>query len=102
MRWNDGTTTTVKLAEGDTYSKYSAFCAAYTKRAFGNNSRINQMIEMYDGEKLDELIEKISQSLRQRNREICERNHRKKIKRIAKALRLLEEAEKYNEQLDKR
>lgn len=40
----DGTKTVVKCAEGQVYSEYTGFVAAFAKKAFGNNSQINKLI----------------------------------------------------------
>lgn len=42
--WKDGTKTIVKIAEGTTYSKYNAFCAALAKKIFGTNSAVNRTV----------------------------------------------------------
>lgn len=43
--WNDGTKTLVKCAKDDTQDNYNAFCAAYCKKVFGNNSHLKRVIK---------------------------------------------------------
>ena len=42
--WADGTKTVVKRSEGEPFNKYHAFCAAFTKKFLGNNSRVNAIV----------------------------------------------------------
>ena len=43
--WNDGTVTQVRCAEGDTFSEYSGFTAALTKKIYGTHSDIMRLVE---------------------------------------------------------
>lgn len=43
--WNDGTKTLVKCAKDETPDNYTAFCAAYCKKVFGNNSHLKRVIK---------------------------------------------------------
>lgn len=43
--WNDGTKTIVKCAVDDEPDDYMAFCAAYCKKVFGNNSHLKRVIK---------------------------------------------------------
>lgn len=43
--WNDDTKTVVRCAEDDTQDNYNAFCAAYCKKVFGNNSHLKRIIK---------------------------------------------------------
>lgn len=43
--WADGTKTIVKRSPKEKPNKYNAFCAAVTKRIFGNNSQIRKAVE---------------------------------------------------------
>lgn len=43
--WNDDTKTVVKCSENDKPDKYTAFCAAYCKKVFGNNSHLKRVIK---------------------------------------------------------
>lgn len=45
--WKDGTKTVVKCMEDQEFSKYYGFLAAVVKKCYGNNSKINRMIEKY-------------------------------------------------------
>ena len=42
--WNDGTKTVVKRGPSETFNKYTAFCAALAKKMYGNNSRVNKIV----------------------------------------------------------
>lgn len=42
--WNDGTKTVVKRGPAETFNKYTAFCAALAKKMYGNNSRVNKIV----------------------------------------------------------
>jgi len=43
--WTDGTKTVVKCPEGTPYDEYTAFCAAFTKKLYGNNSKLQREIK---------------------------------------------------------
>jgi hypothetical protein len=43
--WEDGTKTVVKCSENETFNPYMGFCAAVTKRVYGNNSRIQKYVK---------------------------------------------------------
>ena len=45
VKWEDGTVTTVKLAEGEPECDYNAFTAALAIKAIGNNSRIRKILK---------------------------------------------------------
>ena len=49
--WNDGSSTSVTLSNGDRDDLYTAFCAAYTKKMFGTNSCIRRTIQNADKNK---------------------------------------------------
>lgn len=42
--WKDGTKTVVKKAPNEKFNTYHAFCAALAKKIFGNNSRVNAIV----------------------------------------------------------
>lgn len=42
--WKDGTKTIVKCSEGETFNKYFGFCAALAKKVYGNNNRVNKIV----------------------------------------------------------
>lgn len=48
--WNDGTTTTVSCGDGETFDKYSGFCAALAKKMFESTTHVKKMIEELDVE----------------------------------------------------
>ena len=43
--WNDSTKTIVKCSENDEPDNYTAFCTAYCKKVFGNNSHLKRVIK---------------------------------------------------------
>lgn len=43
--WADGSTTTVKLQDGDEPDDYDAFTAALAKKIFGSNSKLKKVID---------------------------------------------------------
>lgn len=43
--WNDNTKTIVKCSENDEPDNYTAFCTAYCKKVFGNNSHLKRVIK---------------------------------------------------------
>ena len=43
--WKDGSKTTVKLSEDDTYNPYTAFTAALAKRILGSNTKIKKIVD---------------------------------------------------------
>jgi len=45
--WQDGTKTVVKCQEDQTFNPYFGFCAAIAKKLYGNNSRLNRIVETY-------------------------------------------------------
>lgn len=45
--WKDGTKTVVKCQKGQTFNPYFGFCAAIAKKLYGNNSRLNRIVETY-------------------------------------------------------
>ena len=45
VKWEDGTVTTVKLAEGEEDCDYTAFTAALARKIYGTNSRVKKIME---------------------------------------------------------
>ena len=43
--WKDGTKTIVKCSENEKFNPYVGFCAAVTKKVYGNNSRIQKYVK---------------------------------------------------------
>ena len=43
--WKDGTKTVVKCSENEKFNPYVGFCAAVTKKVYGNNSRIQKYVK---------------------------------------------------------
>jgi hypothetical protein len=79
--WTDGTKTIVSMSKDETnFDPEAAFCAAYTKRMFGTNSKIKRIIKEKSNieqhqriveEKLKEELAKISQDYDKFMRELC-------------------------------
>ena len=42
--WSDGSKTVVKRSSKEKFNKYTAFCAALAKKIYGNNSRVNKIV----------------------------------------------------------
>lgn len=43
--WEDGTKTIVRCAENTTADPYAAYCAAFTKKCYGSNSKLKKTIK---------------------------------------------------------
>lgn len=43
--WEDGTKTIVRCAENTTPDPYAAYCAAFTKKCYGSNSKLKKTIK---------------------------------------------------------
>lgn len=79
--WSDGTKTIVSMSKDETnFDPEAAFCAAYTKKMFGTNSKIKRVIKEKSNieqhqriveEKLKEELAKISQDYDKFMRELC-------------------------------
>lgn len=79
--WTDGTKTIVSMSKDETnFDPEAAFCAAYTKKMFGTNSKIKRIIKEKSNieqhqriveEKLKEELAKISQDYDKFMRELC-------------------------------
>lgn len=79
--WTDGTKTIVSMSKDETnFDPEAAFCAAYTKKLFGTNSKIKRVIKEKSNieqhqriveEKLKEELAKISQDYDKFMRELC-------------------------------
>lgn len=54
--WNDNTKTIVKCAEDDTQDNYNAFCVAYCKKVFGNNSHLKRVIKDAENAKPEKVL----------------------------------------------
>ena len=54
--WNDDTKTLVRRAVGETPDNYTAFCAAYCKKVFGNNSHLKRIIKDAENAKPGKVI----------------------------------------------
>lgn len=92
----------LKTQEND--SIYTAFCIALAKRMYGNNTALHRMIDEHTSEYLAKQREDIKKAyekyLADRKQERIDeqnRNHMKKVKRLAKQMRLEAEAAAYNE-----
>lgn len=84
--WKDGTKTVVRLAEGEPYSKFHAFCAAVTKKLFGSASKIQKKIDEHDVDQIAERKKAEEEKARQKEQEAKDRRYRKAVRREAKAM----------------
>ena len=84
--WKDGTKTVVRLAEGEPYSKFHAFCAAVAKKLFGSASKIQKQIDEHDVDQIAERKKAEEEKARQKEQEVKDRRYRKAIRRQAKAM----------------
>lgn len=84
--WKDGTKTVVRLAEGEPYSKFHAFCAAVAKKLFGSASKIQKQIDEHDVNQIAERKKAEEEKARQKEQEAKDRRYRKTIRRQAKAM----------------
>ena len=84
--WKDGTKTVVRLAEGEPYSKFHAFCAAVAKKLFGSASKIQKQIDEHDADQIAERKKAEEEKARQKEQEAKDRRYRKAIRRQAKAM----------------
>nr|DAT40666.1 MAG TPA: hypothetical protein [Caudoviricetes sp.] len=81
VMWTDGTKTIVSMSKDETnFDPEAAFCAAYTKKMFGTNSKIKRVIKEKSNieqhqriveEKLKEELAKIRQDYDKFMRELC-------------------------------
>ena len=101
VAWDDGTHTCVRLCAEDAQdSLYSAFCAALAKKIFGSNAAVHRMVDEHTVEFLEEQKRREQELEEQERREFEARNHKKKVRRLAKQLRLEQEARDYNKSLE--
>lgn len=92
VHWQDGTSTPVTLSQDEPQSEYTAFCAALAKRVYGTTSFVHRLVDR----KSDEYIKakkdaaKLAAKTLQIEREA--RNHERKVRKVAKEMRLHNEA----------
>lgn len=84
--WKDGTKTVVRLADGEPYSKFHAFCAAVAKKLFGSASKIQKQIDEHDVDKIAERKKAEKEKARQKEQEAKDRRYRKAVRREAKMM----------------
>jgi len=96
--WNDGTKTVVRLCKEDSQngsdSNYTAFCIALAKKIFGSNSAIHRLVKQIDDENIKAKAAEEAQKELESKRERERINHDRKVRRIAKELRIMDEANK--------
>lgn len=96
--WNDGTKTVVRLCKEDKQSgsdsNYTAFCIAVAKKIFGSNSAIHRLVKQIDDENIKAKAAAEAQKELERKRERERINHDRKVRRIAKELKIMDEANK--------
>lgn len=105
MFFSDGTSVSVKCAEGTEYNEYNAFCACLAKKMFGNNTRLKKVIDeireipMTESEKRRAAAEEANDAAARRQQEYdksVERMARRKAKEMLakqRAKQILEEEE---------
>lgn len=95
VRWGDGKVTFVRCSKDDKKDLYSAFCAALAKRVYGSTSQVRKVVRDYN---VDNINKKAEEEKRKANAERMKRekiNHDRKIRSMAKQMRLEEEARSY-------
>ena len=84
IKWEDGTKTVVKAENPNTADQYTGFVTAYSKKAAGNNSNINNLYDKWTIEipkmiaDTDKMVEKMKTEEAQKK----ERNRKKREKYI--------------------
>lgn len=73
VHWKDGTVTRVRRMKGKQEDPYAAFSAALTKRIFGTNKKINEMIEDKTEIVVDPMIERKKKSKKTAKRKTSEK-----------------------------
>lgn len=94
VHWADGTTTSVRLMDGESYDCYAAFCACVVKKLYGSTSRAKKVCSRHNAERMEAETRaaRAAQSAKQKAQ--AEKRTRARIKRRAKALYIEEEARK--------
>lgn len=84
IKWHDGTKTVVKAETPDTADQYTGFVTAYSKKAAGNNSKINNLYDKWTIEipKLKADADKMIEKMKIEEAQKEERNRRKREKYI--------------------
>lgn len=102
VHWNDGTVTAVRLCEQDKGhdSNYVAFCAALAKRLYGSNSALHSIVDESMADHQDAVIAEARKARAEREEENKRIAHDRKVRRLAKQLRLLQEAAALNEAME--
>lgn len=97
VTWDDGKKTSVKLPEGATYDDpYQAYLAALGKRLYGSNAKLHREVDTHQSAYLQAQKDTEIEKKQRENRQREERNHRRKVRAMAKQMRLEEEAAFYN------
>lgn len=101
VHWTDKTVTSVICGEGETDNIYSAFAHAVVKKLFGGTNAVHRVVDTHMVEYINNKKAEERQKKMDEQRELQERNHRRKIKSLAKRLANLEEAKRLlNEKAD--
>lgn len=97
VTWDDGKKTSVKLPEGATYDDpYQAYLAALGKRLYGSNAKLHREVDTHQSAYLQAQKDAEIEKKQRENRQREERNHHRKVRAMAKQMRLEEEAAFYN------
>lgn len=95
VRWCDGDVTFVRCSKDDKNDLYAAFCAALAKKVYGSTSQVRKIVSEYNVENINK---KTAEKKRKATEERMKRekiNHDRKIRSMAKRMRLEEEARNY-------
>lgn len=98
VRWADGTITYVRCSDNDTYDIQSAFCAALAKKVYGSTSAVRREVERKNSANINKKKEEERRKIAEENKKQERINHDRKLRKIAKQMRLEAEAyDKYGE-----
>lgn len=94
VHWADGTTTSVRLMDGESYDCYAAFCACVVKKLYGSTSRAKKVCTRHNAERMEAEARAAREAQAAKQRAQAEKRTKARIKRRAKALYIEEEARK--------
>lgn len=94
VHWADGTTTSVRLMDGESYDCYAAFCACVVKKLYGSTSRAKKVCDRHNAERMEAEARAAREAQAAKQKAQAEKRTKARIKRRAKALYIEEEARK--------
>lgn len=95
VRWCDGEVTFVRCSKDDKNDLYAAFCAALAKKVYGSTSQVRKLIREYNVENINKKIAEEKRKVTEERMKREKINHDRKIRSMAKRMRLEEEARNY-------